>query len=64
LVTNISDMIHGKDNIIPFRYKDNNNKWFELYREIEQKPLALERDTLQYMSDIFYIAGVHIIGIS
>lgn len=22
LVTNISDMIHGKDNIIPFRYKD------------------------------------------
>ncbi len=26
LVTNISDMIHGKDNIIPFRYKDNNNK--------------------------------------
>jgi hypothetical protein len=26
LVTNISDMIHGKDNIIPFRYKDINNK--------------------------------------
>ncbi len=25
LVTNISDMIHGKDNIIPFRYKDKNN---------------------------------------
>ena len=22
LVTNISDMVHGKDNIIPFRYKD------------------------------------------
>lgn len=25
LVTNISDMVHGKDNIIPFRYKDKNN---------------------------------------
>jgi hypothetical protein len=25
LVTNISDMIHGKDNIIPFRYKDTTN---------------------------------------
>ena len=24
LVTNISDMIHGKDNILPFRYKDKN----------------------------------------
>lgn len=24
LVTNISDMIHGKDNILPFRYKDSN----------------------------------------
>ena len=24
LVTNISDMIHGESNIIPFRYKDNN----------------------------------------
>ena len=22
LVTNISDMVHGKDNVIPFRYKD------------------------------------------
>jgi hypothetical protein len=25
LVTNISDMIHGGDNIIPFRYKDTSN---------------------------------------
>lgn len=25
LVTNISDMVHGKDNIIPFRFKDKNN---------------------------------------
>lgn len=25
LVTNISDMVHGKDNVIPFRYKDKNN---------------------------------------
>ena len=25
LVTNISDMVHGKSNIIPFRYKDKNN---------------------------------------
>jgi hypothetical protein len=24
LVTNISDMVHGKDNILPFRYKDSN----------------------------------------
>jgi ABC-type uncharacterized transport system involved in gliding motility auxiliary subunit len=25
LVTNISDMVHGKDNIIPFRSRDKNN---------------------------------------
>jgi len=25
LVTNISDMIHGESNIIPFRYKDTSN---------------------------------------